>query len=263
MLASLFNGLKARRPSAPRPSSRSFRPTSESMEDRRLLSANPLMIISNETVVEGTGGVTPMNFTVSISSSSSKAISVNYQTINQSAQAGSDYIATSGRLTFNPGETEKTLTVNVIGDDKVEPTEAFYIALSNASNARVIKPLGVGVILDDDAAVEAELSINNVSMTRGLSGHKFMTFTISLNTTVDTPVSVTASTRNVTAKAGVDYTTKAETLTFAPGQTTKEFKVKIHSTSKPTSDKLVYIDLKNSSVALKVKTGVGILRYGA
>jgi len=52
-------------------------------------------------------------------------VTVDYSTADllNNAVAGVDYIATSGTLTFAPGETSKTVTVTVIGDVLEEYTE--------------------------------------------------------------------------------------------------------------------------------------------
>jgi hypothetical protein len=262
MFVSFFSGPRISRPSEPRHASRAFRPTSEPMEGRCLLSTTPLMTISNERMVEPDTGTAPMEFTVQMTTPTSRVVTVDYQTIDRTATAGVDYVAQSGRLTFAPGQVEQTITIDILSGSGADEIETFFVTLSNPQNARVIKAIGVGTIVDN-TPVAPEMTINNVSMTRGFSGTKEMTFTISLNTALDTPVSVTASTRNVTAIAGVDYTAKTETLTFEPGETTKEFTVLIHGTSNLVPNLLFYVDLTSSDVPLKVSTGVGVIRYGA
>ena len=60
-------------------------------------------------------------------------------------------IARSGTLTFAPGETTKTLTIEVKGDSKKESNEAFSLDLfGNSSNALFTKNRGFGTILNDD-----------------------------------------------------------------------------------------------------------------
>ena len=62
-----------------------------------------------------------------------------------------DYIAKTGALTFNPGETTKTITTLVNGDNKKEANETFYLDLfGNSSNALFTKNRGIGTILNDD-----------------------------------------------------------------------------------------------------------------
>ena len=52
---------------------------------------------------------------------------------------------------FNPGETTKTITIEVKGDNKKEADETFYLDLfGNSSNALFTKNRGLGTILNDD-----------------------------------------------------------------------------------------------------------------
>jgi hypothetical protein len=59
--------------------------------------------------------------------------------------------AKTGTLTFNPGETTKTITIEVKGDSKREANETFYLDLfGNSSNSLFTKNRGIGTILNDD-----------------------------------------------------------------------------------------------------------------
>ena len=62
-----------------------------------------------------------------------------------------DYVAKTGTLTFAPGETTKTITIEVKGDSKREADEYFYLELFGlSSNALFSKNRGLGTILNDD-----------------------------------------------------------------------------------------------------------------
>jgi len=61
----------------------------------------------------------------------SQMVQVDYRTEDGSANAGSDYIAVSGTLTFGPDETTKQFGITVIDDDVFEEDEHFYIRLNN------------------------------------------------------------------------------------------------------------------------------------
>lgn len=67
-------------------------------------------------------------------------MTVNYATSNGTATAGSDYTATSGTLTFNPGQTSRTFTVPIIDDSLNEVDETVNLTLSNPSNATLGSP---------------------------------------------------------------------------------------------------------------------------
>ena len=60
-----------------------------------------------DPAVNAASGPTTLDFTVSLSVASSLAVTVNYATADRTAKAGTDYVARSGSLTFNPGETSK------------------------------------------------------------------------------------------------------------------------------------------------------------
>jgi Calx-beta domain len=72
--------------------------------------------------------------------------------VNGTATTGdSDYVARTGTLTFAPGETTKTITIEVKGDSKKEANETFYLDLFGlSSNALFTKNRGLGTILNDD-----------------------------------------------------------------------------------------------------------------
>ena len=76
---------------------------------------------------------------------------MSFRTVNGTATSGSDYIAKSGTLTFNPGETKKTITIEVKGDSKKEANETFYLDPSgNSSHSLFTKNRGLSTILNDD-----------------------------------------------------------------------------------------------------------------
>jgi hypothetical protein len=56
---------------------------------------------------------------------------VDYATVDGTAQAGSDYVARSGTLTFAPGQTTATIEIELINDLTLESTETFTVVFSN------------------------------------------------------------------------------------------------------------------------------------
>jgi hypothetical protein len=107
----------------------------------------------NASAREGNSGTTSLTFPVTITGGYTPEVpvSVAYVTQNGTALAGSDYIATSGTLTFAVGETAKSVTVQIIGDTVRERDETFYLVLSNPSaSAEIVDAEGVGTIVNDD-----------------------------------------------------------------------------------------------------------------
>ncbi|TAF55700.1 MAG: ExeM/NucH family extracellular endonuclease [Oscillatoriales cyanobacterium] len=79
---------------------------------------------------------------------------VDFAIVDGRAKVGQDYTASSGTLTFNPGDKTKTIMVRVIGDTIAELNETFTISLSNASGDTVITTAtATGTIQNDDAGV--------------------------------------------------------------------------------------------------------------
>ena len=76
-----------------------------------------------------------MEITVTLSPSSLQAVTVQYATSSGTAKNGSDFTATSGTLTFDSGQTIKTIEVATLDDDLYEGVETFSVTLSEAVNA--------------------------------------------------------------------------------------------------------------------------------
>jgi endoglucanase len=186
----------------------------------------PNLALADMSVMEGNAGSKEALVTVSLSMSSTEAVTVNYATANGTAQAGSDYVAKSGTLTFAPGETSKTIAVSVIGDTAVEANETFLLNLSSPTKAALADGQSVVTITNDDAPAPA-LSVSDVSVTEGQSGMTNAVFTVSLSAASSAPVAVSYTTVDGTASAGSDYTAKSGTLSFAPGETTKTVAVSV------------------------------------
>jgi len=117
-----------------------------------ILDDEPRISISDVTKWEGRKNTTSFVFTVTLSAAYDQPVTVSFQTGNGTATTGdNDYIAKSGTLTFSPGETTKTITVEVRGDSKREVNETFYLDLFDlSSNALFTKSRGIGTILNDD-----------------------------------------------------------------------------------------------------------------
>jgi hypothetical protein len=187
-----------------------------------LLAGSPILAqsltIDDVTAAEGDSGTTPFVFTVTLSPSSGATVTVNFATANGSAAAPSDFTATSGTLTFNPGETTKTITVDVNGDTTYEGDETFLVSLSGATNATIGDAVGVGIITNDDVRV----SIGDATVIEGDSGPVPMVFDVTLSGPKNNlTITVDYATANGSAVAPGDYTAASGTVTFLPGETAK------------------------------------------
>ncbi len=108
--------------------------------------------ISDLSITEGDAGTKLATFTLTRSGGTA-AFTVNYATADGTATAGSDYVATSGTLSFAAGVNSATVSVTINGDTTVEPDEAFVLNLSAPTNGVALADgQGLGTILNDDAA---------------------------------------------------------------------------------------------------------------
>ena len=119
-------------------------------------SALPNLAIDDISVIEADEGFSDATFTVSLSQSSPLAVTVDYATQALSATQGTDYQPLSGQLTFAPGETQKTLTLAIYGDDIEERNETFALVLSQPVNAVLADEQAIVTIIDDEQEAEED-----------------------------------------------------------------------------------------------------------
>jgi hypothetical protein len=118
-----------------------------------ILDNEPRIRIGYAGAVEPDFGSTGLaEFIVTLSAPCDTPVTVNYATADGTATVyGQDYVATSGTLTFAPGEVSKAITVIIIGDNGAEPDETFSMNLSNASaNVFIAPPQGGCTIYAND-----------------------------------------------------------------------------------------------------------------
>ncbi len=205
--------------------------------------------IGDAVVFEGDTGTAIATFVVSLSTTSSQTVTVDYATADGSAAAGTDYTATSGTLVFAPGQSTQTVFVNVTGDVVDEPAESFHVNLSSATNATIADGSGMGTILNDD---DATLSVGDASVTEGDSGTTNASFVVSLSNPSNSSVTVDYVSTSLSASAGVDYVAVNGTLTFEPGETAKQVVVQVNGDVVQEGDETFYLDLSeplNASIA--------------
>ncbi len=200
--------------------------------------------VTNVTQFEGDAGFTNFVFTISQPASINTS-TVAYTTADGSAQAGSDYVAQTGILTFAPGNTSQQVTVQVLGDTVVESDENFFLKLFDPQHPEIARGSGVGTILNDDV----DLTVTDVSALQLTSGTTTAVFTISAVGTVPYNVVVNFGTVNDTAFAGVDYLPTSGIVTFAPGGGSVNVTVPILSRALYHSPETFFVQLTNSAVS--------------
>lgn len=92
-------------------------------------------------------------FTVTLSAAYDQPVTTSYRTVDGTATTSdNDYVAQTGTLSFAPGETTKTITIEVKGDNKQEDSEYFTLELfDNSANSTIAYSFSpFGWILNDD-----------------------------------------------------------------------------------------------------------------
>ncbi|MEH2283289.1 MAG: Calx-beta domain-containing protein [Nostoc sp.] len=211
----------------------------------------PTISISDVSVIEGnTGTTTNADFTFTLSNPSYQQISVNYNTSDGTANIGdSDYNSTQGTITFNPGETSKTLSIGVIGDNKFETNETFSVNLLGATNATITDNLGVASIINDDN--QPTISISDVSVLEGNTGTTTNAdFIFTLSNPSYQQISVNYNTSDGTANiADSDYNSTQGTITFNPGETSKTLSIGVIGDNKFETNETFSVNLLGATNA--------------
>ena len=118
-----------------------------------ILDNEPRISINDVSDLEGRfNNTTLFTFKVTLSAAYDEAVTMSYRTLDNTAKsAGSDYIAKTGTLSFAPGETTKTISIEVTGDNRYEDEETFYVELFDSSSNSLFTRFGsIGTILNDD-----------------------------------------------------------------------------------------------------------------
>jgi hypothetical protein len=218
----------------------------------------PSVSVGDTSVTEGTGGTTTMHVPVTLSQASGKTITVDYATSAGTATAGTDYTTTTGTLTFLAGDTTKNIDVPIVTDSIDENDETFTATLSNPSATVTINDgTGSETITDDDGP---GISVNDVSVTEGNSGTIPATFTVSLSAVSVQTVTVHYATSDGSATQPSDYAAGSGTLTFNPGETSKQVTVNVNGDTTVEPDEAFHLDLTApGNASLTDALGVGTI----
>jgi hypothetical protein len=223
------------------------------------------VFVDDVTMAEGDAGQTSFRFRVSLNRAQAAPVTVDFATADDDATAPGDYAATTGTVTFAPGETAKTVTVQVNGDITPESNEAFDLNLANPTgNAAIADSQAVGTIVNDDPPVitpPSRISIGDVSMAEGNAGQTAFRFNVALDVPQSAPVTVDFATANGTATAPGDYAATTGTVTFAAGETAKTVTVQVNgdTTVEPNETFNVNLTSAGGNATIADATRVGTI----
>lgn len=183
----------------------------------------PFLWVEDVTVKE-TAPSTNAVFVVRMSAKSGRAVTVQFDTSDETANAGFDYRSTNGVLTLPVGSVSAVIPVSVLANAGAEPIrETFYLNLRNAVNASISDSRGECTIIDDVPL----LRVSNGSVLEGNRGTTNLSFLVSLSTPAALPVEVDYATTNGVAVEGRDFVARTGTLTMPVGQTNASIQIQV------------------------------------
>ncbi|QDU75666.1 Calcium-dependent protease precursor [Bremerella volcania] len=203
--------------------------------------------------LEGDSGSKIYQFTVHRSGDVSGTSSVDFAVIGSGANpaSASDFangILPTGTIAFLAGETEQTISIEVVGDLLVESDEEFVITLSNPANATLDADLTAQAIIRND---DSELSIaaTDAVLTEGDSGTKSFLFTVTrtgdLSGAASVDYEVAGLGTNPADSADFGGSFPAGSVPFSAGETSKTISIEVSGDTEIEPDESFVVTLTN------------------
>lgn len=206
-----------------------------------------------------------LNLSVIRSGGTQGDVTVDYA-ITAGTAGGDDFNLASGTLSFDAGDTSKTIAVKIKEDKLSEGPETLNVTLSNAGGGASLGSPAAAVvtILDNEASNGSSSSSSatgggassnaNGILNFNASGYGVMenggsfTVTVTRSSGTNGAVAVNYATSNGTGTSGSEYTATSGTLSFAAGETSKTFSVAVNDDSQNDGS-------KTFNLALSAPTG--------
>ena len=205
------------------------------------------------SVPEGqSGDTTVATIDVTLSAPSGQPVLVDWATADGTgAVAGSDYESGSATLEFAPGETDKAILIDVIGDLADEADETFTTTISSPQNANLGNATETVTIVDNDPFPTGVpiFDVADVQMREGASGTSNLSFAVTRSDDTASAVTVHYAVSNGTAITPSDYAVvpATGTLSFAASQTNMTVDVTVLGDRLLEHDETLYLTLTNPS----------------
>ena len=207
----------------------------------------PAFSISDAAATEGQGAA--VDFTVSLDAASGRPTEVAWRAVSDEDDARPatedvDYQGIGATLTIPPGETQATISVQLLDDGDHEPTETFEVRLADPANSTIADATGEGRILDDDTPT---ISIDDLSVSESAATAQVR---VSLSRPAYDEVSLRYGTAAGTAIATSDYTARSRVAVTVPaGDTTATVSVPILADDVYEADEFFFVDLSDPTLA--------------
>ncbi|MCX6049044.1 MAG: hypothetical protein NT075_28415, partial [Chloroflexi bacterium] len=198
--------------------------------------------------------------TVTLNTATNVPVTVNYATSNGMASADSDYTATSGTLTFQPGQMSQSFTIPITDDLLDESDETINLLLSDANQATLGANQSASVtILDNDAPPTIQF---NAAVYQVTEESPSVRVEVKLSAASGLTITVNYVINQVTASAGAT----TGILIFSPGEISKTFDVEFiptGSTGPATDITVVLAQPSNASLGTVTTTTLTVVPEGS
>jgi hypothetical protein len=179
---------------------------------------------------------------------------VNYATSDDTAVAGTDYTATSGTLSFNPGDTSKTFAVPLLNNGRTIGSETVNLALSSTGDGSLLGAPATAVLtIFNGSARAGQLAFSAANYSASEEGGS-ASITVTRTGGSSGLVGALYTTSDGTAVAGTDYTATSGVLLFQNGETSKTFAVPILNDGRADGSETVNLTLSNPVVGSTIGT---------
>ena len=168
---------------------------------------------------------------------------INYSTSDGTTVAGKNYTATSGTLTFFPGDATKTINIPIIDDGVISGALKFNVNLTSPTGTILgANATTVVTVNNTDAMSTLQFGATNFSANAGAT---VAVFTVQRTGGTSGFVNLHLTTQGGTAVAGVDYQPLSLNLIFGPNESSKTLTLPLLKSNKPGND--ITVGLKLSS----------------
>lgn len=208
-----------------------------------LMEPPSIQILGAQAWEGDTGVENIMTFPVRLTAASSSLVSVDYHTVDGTALAGTHYLATNGTVYFQPGQTNQTIQVLLIGNLDDDTNRTFFVQLTNPVKMGTTITNAVGRIQDDDPL---NFTLQDASVVEGTGGYTYLNFVAALIKPWHEPVTFSFSTFGSTGVLpDQDYVPTNGTLTIPAGQISVTIPAVVVSDALNEIDETIFLNVSN------------------
>lgn len=212
----------------------------------------PVLSVISASVFEGAAGETSSLVFFFNLEGITDEVSFDYSTVDGSATIGdNDYSSNSGSLVIPAGQLLASISVDVTGDDKVEPDESLQLQLSNLSGLVQLQSSSVGGSILDDDTVSTTPSGVSVSYAQVAEGAASTTTELVFRASLDAPatsrVTIDYETADGDASEIDDYVASAGTVIIPIGDSETEIRITVNGDDTVENDETLVLNITDVS----------------